>query len=77
MIRAQIQLEASTYEKLKKYASEAGCSVAEIARRSIEETLTKRDAAGHWQRSMEAVGRYRSGLGDLSTNHDKHLGDEW
>jgi hypothetical protein len=77
MIRTQIQLEPSTYEEMKKMASKLGCSLAELARRSIEETLMKSRLEGKWGRSLQVAGRYKSGLGDLSIKHDQYFGDEW
>ena len=77
MIRTQIQLEFSTYQEMKRLASRLGCSIAELARKSIEETLAKSRTQGKWERSLAVSGRYRSGLGDLSAKHDEYLGDEW
>lgn len=77
MIRTQIQLEPSTYEEMKKLASRLGCSIAELARKSIEETLTKSRLQGKWEKSLAVAGRYKSGLGDLAAKHNEYLGDEW
>lgn len=77
MIRTQIQLEASTYEDMKKRASQRGCSIAELARQSILEGLARHRMEDKWAKSLEVAGRHRSGLGDLSAQHDKYLSDEW
>ena len=77
MIRAQIQLEASTYEEMKSVAARMGCSIAELARKSIEEALKKSRLQEQWGRSLEVTGKHRSGLKDLATSHDSYLTDEW
>ncbi|MFA7233380.1 MAG: hypothetical protein WC076_04635 [Terrimicrobiaceae bacterium] len=77
MIRTQIQLEPSTYEEMKKRAVQLGCSIAELARRSIEEGLARQRQEDKWARTLEVAGRYRSGLGNLAEQHDEYLSDEW
>lgn len=76
MIRAQIQLEATLYEQLKQKAKDLGCSIAELARISIQEKLNSDLAGQKWADSIKWAGLHRSGLSDLSTNHDKYLSDE-
>lgn len=77
MIRTQIQLEEGVYEELKSTAAALGCSISELIRRSIRATLPSQKAKPRIARSLKAIGRYRSGLKDLSTNHDRYLPDEW
>jgi len=77
MIRTQIQLEADTYSQLKTSASKLGCSISELVRRSLKSTLTQENAGSTLANSLKAIGRYRSGLGDLAKNHDSYLTDEW
>ena len=77
MIRTQIQLEASTYEEMKRVSSRMGCSLSELARRSIEESLKKARHQEQWGRSLEVAGKHRSGLSDLASGHDSYLTDEW
>lgn len=77
MIRTQIQLEESTYSEIKSVAATLGCSVSELIRRSLKASLPAQQAKPKISRSLKAVGRYRSGLRDLSTRHDEYLPDEW
>jgi negative regulator of replication initiation len=77
MIRTQIQLEESTYSEIKSVAATLGCSVSEFIRRSLKASLPAQQAKPKIYRSLKAVGRYRSGLRDLSTSHDEYLPDEW
>jgi len=76
MIRAQIQLEASLYEKVKEKAKELGCSIAELARISLKEKLDSDSAERQWASSLKLAGTHRSSLRDLSINHDDYLTDE-
>lgn len=75
MIRTQIQLERSTYEKLKQRAAELRCSISELARQGIEEKLARQEQAKKWSASLEVLGRHGSGLGDLAGRHDDYLSD--
>jgi Arc/MetJ-type ribon-helix-helix transcriptional regulator len=77
MIRTQIQLEPETYEQVKARAAGLGCSISEVVRRSVVEFLSQSSKDTKWKESLQTVGRYKSGLRDLSTNHDSYLGDDW
>jgi hypothetical protein len=77
MIRTQIQMEAPTYERLKKRAAELQCSVSELARQGIEEKLARQEQENKWSASFAALGRHGSGLKDLSERHDDYLCDGW
>lgn len=77
MIRTQIQLEERVYGELKSTAASLGCSISELIRRSIDATLPTQKAKPRMINSLKAIGRYNSGLKDLSQNHDKYLPDEW
>jgi hypothetical protein len=77
MIRTQIQLEPETYEQVKLRAARLGCSISEVVRRSVVESLSLSSKDTRWKESLQTVGRYKSGLRDLSTKHDSYLGDDW
>jgi negative regulator of replication initiation len=77
MIRTQIQIEESVYSELKSTAASLGCSISELIRRSIHATLPAQKTKPRMIRSFKAVGRYKSGLKDLSLKHDQYLPDEW
>jgi negative regulator of replication initiation len=77
MIRTQIQIEESIYRELKSTAASLGCSISELVRRSIHATLPAQKTKPRMIRSFKAVGRYKSGLKDLSQKHDQYLPDEW
>lgn len=77
MIRTQIQLEPSTYERMKRRAAELRCSISELARQGIEEKLARQEQEERWSASFAVLGRHGSGLKDLADNHDDYLADEW
>lgn len=77
MIRAQIQIEQETYSQVKALATAMKCSISEVVRRSLNETLAQKHSGNSWKKSASVIGKYRSGLGDLAQNHDRYLTDAW
>lgn len=78
MIRTQIQLTEKQSHILKKQAREEGVSVAEVIRRSINlyiHTDTEVDVEERKRRALSVLGKYDSGLMDLSEDHDKYLAE--
>lgn len=76
MVRTQIQLTEEQARLLKKLALARHLSVAELIRQAIDiaiKTSTVIDAEERRKRAIDAAGRFRSGLHDLSAGHDKYL----
>ena len=76
MVRTQIQLTKEQSRYLKHLAVNRGVSVAELIRQSIDmliKTRTGVDEKERVKRAINAAGRYKSGKGDVSVNHDKYL----
>ncbi|MEW6227058.1 MAG: CopG family transcriptional regulator [Bacillota bacterium] len=76
MVRTQVQLTEEQSRALKKLAAAQGISVAELIRRGIETLLTTSEGIDLEERVSRAIalaGRFRSGISDLSTEHDRHL----
>ena len=78
MVRTQIQLTEEQVRALRVLAASRGQSMAEVIRQALDRMLS--DEAGSdseelHQRALEAAGRFRSGLGDLSVEHDRYLED--
>lgn len=79
MIRTQIQLTERQATGLKRLAADRGVSMASLVRLAVDRLLAERGAASDAERRRRAlavVGRFRSGLGDLAENHDRHLAEE-
>lgn len=79
MVRTQIQLTENQARRLKQLAASQGRSMADLIRSSVDALLTQPDAGDDDQlkreRAANVIGRFRSGTGDLSTAHDRHLAD--
>jgi hypothetical protein len=74
MIRTQIQLTEQQYSSLKAMAQAQGISMAELIRKSLDNMINSSVKNNERiTRAMNAAGRFRSGLKDLSTNHDDYL----
>lgn len=76
MVRTQIQLTAQQANAIKKIARARHLSVAELIRQAVDNLIkasTVIDVEERRKRALDAAGRFRSGLRDLSTKHDKYL----
>jgi len=77
MVRTQVQLEERQYSALKAKAAAEGVSIAELIRRGVEMVLDPASPTPEERisRAVEAAGKFRSGLKDLSANHDEYLAE--
>jgi hypothetical protein len=73
MVRTQIQLDEEKADALKRLAAQRGVSVAALIRDGIDRVLADVDWERKLARALEVVGKYRSGLTDLSENHDEYF----
>lgn len=76
MIRTQIQLPEDQLEALKRLAAAEGRSLSDLVREGVDSLVRGRRGVSRESlkaRSLAAVGRFRSGTKDLSTQHDRHL----
>ena len=76
MVRTQIQLTEQQSEELRKRAKDQGISVAEVIRRSIDETLCRPHITDEMRRRAKAaVGFVNSGTGDLAEKHNEYFAE--
>ncbi|MEK6583057.1 MAG: ribbon-helix-helix protein, CopG family [Nitrospirota bacterium] len=78
MVRTQIQLTEKQSKSLKKIAASRHLSVAELIRQSVDNMIKSAsfvDIEERRRRALAAVGRFSSGLRDLSREHDKYLAE--
>jgi Arc/MetJ-type ribon-helix-helix transcriptional regulator len=78
MVRTQIQLTEKQARRLKQLAAAQGRSMADLIRSSVDALLAQpeaNDAEVRRIRALRAAGRFRSGVRDLSSQHDRHLVD--
>ena len=77
MIRTQIQLTETQARDLKALAKQRRVSMAELIRRGIDQYLRNEGLVisdeERRRRALSIVGKWDSGLTDISVNHDKYL----
>ncbi len=76
MVRTQIQLTEQQAKAIKKIARARHLPVAELIRQAVDNLIKANviiDVEERRKRALDAAGRFRSGLRDLSTEHDKYL----
>lgn len=76
MVRTQIQLSEKQARLVKSISAEKGISVSEVIRRAIdsmESYSMDHDAGKKRELALEVVGKFNSGTGDISENHDEYL----
>jgi hypothetical protein len=77
MVRTQIQLTEEQAREVKQLAAERGVSVANVIRDAVDRELEEKGRAARWERARRAIGKYRSGLGDVAEEHDKYLAEDF
>ena len=81
MVRTQIQLTEDQARHVKRIAAEQGVSMATVIRRGVDLLLRSAETAvtdeERAARAISAAGRFRSGGGDGSVEHDRHLRDAY
>lgn len=77
MIRTQIQLSEVDFDRVRREAANRKCSIAAFVRQSVKLALADAEADALRAKARGSVGRYRSGVADLSRNHDAHLESGW
>ena len=78
MIRTQIQLTEEQVGRVKEAAILRKVSMAEIIREAVDYwlvTAAPMSKEERFRKSMEAIGRFNSGLTDISVNHDYYLNE--
>jgi hypothetical protein len=76
MIRTQIRLTEDQVKALKRLAAAEERPMAELIRRSVDSFLKVNVHGGPKERKRRAlavIGRFRSGVSDLSVGHDHYL----
>ncbi len=68
----QIELTEAQRVALEQIAGSQGISVADLVLSSVDDLARRGEER---RRALNLSGRFRSGLGDLSTQHDRHLAD--
>jgi hypothetical protein len=78
MVRAQVQFTEEQLSALREIAGREGVSVSQVVREGVDLLLRERRGRSREElvrRSLEAVGLFRSGTGDLSVRHDDYFAE--
>ncbi|MFH0925294.1 MAG: CopG family transcriptional regulator [bacterium] len=77
MVTTEIQLTEEQMTSLKKEAQRKHISISILIQECISKNIVSKpppiDKEKIWKRALAISGRFRSGLKDLSTNHDEYL----
>jgi hypothetical protein len=80
MIRTQIQLTEEQSRRVKEIAEREEISMAEVIRQAVDHWITMSGdlpPEERRRRALSVVGRFSSGLGDISVNHDAYLAEAY
>jgi predicted DNA-binding protein len=79
MIRTQIQLTVEQAERLKELARARNKSIAGMIREALDQFLGNQEPGGRtlYRQALKVVGKYKSGVNDISIDHDKYLEEEF
>jgi hypothetical protein len=79
MVLKQIELTEEQNQTLEELANAKGRSVSELVREGIELVIRVEgqhpDREELKRRALQLSGRFHSGVPDLSTEHDRYLGE--
>lgn len=83
MVRMQIQFTEAQSSVLRDVAADKGVSISAVVREAVEDAVVRgRHRPSREEllkRSLAAMGRFRSGTGDVASRHDEYFADtgEW
>ncbi len=79
MVRTQIQLTDEQATLLKEMAHENNESVAALIRKALDQFLLKQqpNRRALYRQALAVVGKYKAGVHDISTEHDRYLEDDF
>jgi hypothetical protein len=77
MPRAEVDLTDEEVHRLDALATRKGLTIAEVLHESVREYLgtasSDADRALAEQRALAIIGKFRSSVSDLASNHDRYL----
>lgn len=80
--RTQVYFPDDLYKAVKEKAKKEDSSIAAIIRKAVEKEVGKEERANQkekdkaWKEFFKLAGIGKSGLHDLSVNHDKYLAED-
>lgn len=79
MIRKQVQFTQRQAARIQREARRRGISESAVVRDALDKGLgagTSGPTDEQWERALAAVGKFPSGLTDLSLEHDRYYADD-
>jgi hypothetical protein len=77
MATLEVQFTDDQMEALRWLSSHEGKSVEELVRSGVDHVLRESSRDARIKQFLAAVGKYDSGLSDISENHDAYLADDF
>lgn len=77
MIRTQISLTEDQMRRLRREAKRRGVPIAEVVRDAVDRVVPHDPGSrqAKLERALAALGRFRSGTGDVADRHDEIAGE--
>lgn len=75
MIRTQISLTESQWERAHREAEARGISLAALVREALDRILDDQGEEERRARALASVGGFRSGRSDIAEHHDQALSE--
>ena len=78
MVRVQVRLTLEQVQALRQLSADSGRPIADLVREGVDLYLSSRkrpDRNELWERALSVVGRFSSGLTDVSREHDRYLAE--
>jgi hypothetical protein len=76
MHRIQVQLTKGQERALRKLAAARGSSISALIREGVDGVISERGRRLEVDRALAAIGKFRSGLSDVSERHDEYLTED-
>jgi hypothetical protein len=73
-----VQLSTEQLDALRRLSKATGRSVADLVRQGVDRVLSESrqsEPADRRERAKRVVGRFGSGVSDVSTHHDRYLAE--
>lgn len=77
MITTHVELSEEQSKALDELAEREGTSVDTLVEQVVEQILKAADRAEKWERARALIGRFHSGLHDVSERHDDYLAEDF
>jgi predicted transcriptional regulator len=80
MVSAELEFSPEEYNQLQQLAEKRQTSVSALVRHAVDRMLhqtTLRDRSIRRERAIAALGRFHSGLRDVSARHDDYLAEDF